>query len=420
MITYWGSCGSMPARSSAARIAIAPSSVAERREAAAELAERRPHRADDHAASHEAKLAQEARLGREPPAKATTSWITASRSSSEASSLGGVHVPDRDREDAGRNAAAATWTASGVGVGPSRRDLERMGDPSSSAASTSSSATRGLTTGPRVIAAPEPSSTLPARFGLPPGTSVAQVTSIASATCGSSAKAAVRARDSRSPPARPRPRRNRSARRRPPPPGAPPRARRRRRAGCRAPSRRTARWEARSGRPARPPTSPTRTSSAASSRLAAPMSMCRSECSTFGRSPPLPSNCRRATTPGSRPLAPARSTRCPERSSRPQSRRGSRTRATRSRRCASPGRRSRRCGRRRRASALRQRYPLARERVHRTSRGCRRAPRQRPMRPCATPAPRPPRGRKGQRRSTGRGGGAEWARACGFKQQRLS
>ena len=48
MIAYCGSCASIPARSSAARIAIAPSSVAGiGGEAAAELAERRPHRPDD-------------------------------------------------------------------------------------------------------------------------------------------------------------------------------------------------------------------------------------------------------------------------------------------------------------------------------------------------------------------------------------
>ena len=65
--------------------------------------------------------------------------------------------------------------------------------PSSSAACASRSETPRLTTGPRAIAAPEPSSILPAAFGSPPGTSVAQVTSIAIATSGSSANAAVRA-----------------------------------------------------------------------------------------------------------------------------------------------------------------------------------------------------------------------------------
>ena len=67
MITYCGSCGSSPIRSSAAAIAIGPEL---RRlvpgEPAAEPAERRPDGADDHAARHETKLAQEAGLGREP------------------------------------------------------------------------------------------------------------------------------------------------------------------------------------------------------------------------------------------------------------------------------------------------------------------------------------------------------------------
>ena len=68
MIAYCGSCGSIPARSSAARIAIAPSSVARiAGEPAAELPERRPHRADDDAAAAtRATLADEALLAGEP------------------------------------------------------------------------------------------------------------------------------------------------------------------------------------------------------------------------------------------------------------------------------------------------------------------------------------------------------------------
>ena len=95
----------------------------------------------------------------------------------------------------------------------------------------------------------EPSSILPARFGSPPGTSVAQVTSIAIATSRvERERRGARAVVAESPPARPRrrPRRPRASppRRR----AAPPRARRTRRAGCRAPSRRRGRSAARAAR----------------------------------------------------------------------------------------------------------------------------------------------------------------------------
>mgnify|MGYP007102172475 CR=1 FL=1 len=71
--------------------------------------------------------------------------------------------------------------------------LTAYGIPSASAVATSRSKTFGLMVEPRLTIGPAPSLASPSTFGSPSGMSVAPVTSIASATCGSSANSVVRA-----------------------------------------------------------------------------------------------------------------------------------------------------------------------------------------------------------------------------------
>ena len=72
----------------------------------------------------------------------------------------------------------------GVGVGAAAAGLDRVLDPASSAAETSSSKTLGERVEPRPITGPEPSGCRPVSFSSIPGASVAWVTSTATATSG--------------------------------------------------------------------------------------------------------------------------------------------------------------------------------------------------------------------------------------------
>ena len=188
--------------------------------------------------------------------------------------------------------------------------------PSASAVSTSSSKTLGERVEPRPITGPEPSGWLPISFSSTPGASVAWVTSTAIAMSGRTSKAAVRA------PKRPISSCTAATAAKEPPrlaalvgSGAGSPARRRRRGGCPSRGRRGARRRPRIGSAAITTGSPTRISSAASSRSAAPMSMCRPFSSTtFLR---WSASSRwiglRPTTPGTSPSLPRTSTRWPTR-----------------------------------------------------------------------------------------------------------
>ena len=134
-----------------------------------------------------------------------------------------------------------------------------------------------MTIGPRVIAAPEPSSTFPGALCAHPG-HIGRIRDVEhECDLGLERMRPQRGRRrGRAPPAPARPRppiRGRRLRRS----GGPLRAPHTRRGGCRARARRSGRSEARrAGRHAKTPASPGATRAAASSALAAPMSTCRS------------------------------------------------------------------------------------------------------------------------------------------------
>ena len=181
--------------------------------------------------------------------------IAASRSSSEHELDRRVHVAERDRDEAGRHAAARDVDGVGVGLRASGVDLDAVRDlllPRPPRRSRSE--TTGLTIGPRVIAAPEPSSILPRALRVAAGHvgrpgDVDRDRDVA----GRARTPPCARRGSRAPPARPRRRRRRPAHRPPRRRAAPPRAPRRRRAGCPSTSRRRARSGARAARPPRRP-----------------------------------------------------------------------------------------------------------------------------------------------------------------------
>ncbi len=127
-----------------------------------------------------------------------------------------VRVAERDRDEPGRHAGAAEVDLVGVGVrAPGSRPRRRRRSPRPPRRRSISSTRRGFSVGPRSIAGPAPSSTLPARRGLPPGTSDAASCRPRSRRRGRAPKRSRGRRAGRSPPAPTRPRRRRR-RRRPP------------------------------------------------------------------------------------------------------------------------------------------------------------------------------------------------------------
>ena len=155
-------------------------------EAAAELAERRADGGDDHASGTCVESTErKSRPGSAAARRRRASRITASRSSSCDDLDRRVHVAERDRDEPRRDPARrGEGTSASVYV--CRAETSTVcAIPSSSAVSTSSSKTRGLTAGPRKIAAPPPSVVLAAASpGRRPERRSRSVTSIAIATVG--------------------------------------------------------------------------------------------------------------------------------------------------------------------------------------------------------------------------------------------
>src|SRR5690348_8755231 len=129
MITYCGSSGSMPARSSAARIAIPPSSVAERR---ASPPPRRPNGVRTAPTmtlrTMASRLAHEVRIRRQSTDEGNKEADHRLQVVEGSDLRWAVHVPDGNRDDPRGNAAPARVDVVGVGVRPPRQYLDRVRD----------------------------------------------------------------------------------------------------------------------------------------------------------------------------------------------------------------------------------------------------------------------------------------------------
>src|SRR3954468_21857457 len=130
MITYCGSWGSMPARSSAAPTAIDPSSVAGR---SASPPPRRPNGVRTALTMTllvtTSKLAQEARLGREPPREGDDEADRRLDVVEDAELDRRVHVPHRHRDEPRRDARPHLVHRVRVGERAAGLDLEEVRDP---------------------------------------------------------------------------------------------------------------------------------------------------------------------------------------------------------------------------------------------------------------------------------------------------
>ena len=289
MITYCGSCASIPARSSAARIAIEPSSVAG---CAASPPPSLPNGVRTALTMTLAWPCVDASAG-------SSSRGVSRRANATTSADHGLEVVERRRARPASACSAAAPRRARSGrrrarraprrrrsASASRRDLERVRDLLLLGRARAGRRRRVLRIGPRAIAAPAPSSTLPAALRVAAG-HVGRVGDVDRERDVGLERERRRARavvadlllnrrdrddvDLRVAGLADPPRRlERDV-------GAEPVVERA--------SRRSARSAARPARRPRRPRRPTRTSRAASSRSFAPISMWRSECSTFTRSP---------------------------------------------------------------------------------------------------------------------------------------